>query len=733
MLSFLYGDFSSSKKREILPKSPLLMDLTIDSGSPAGQVGATSSFDLLDAMQVIILVFDRWGCVSHANKMAVQWKPQEDFLGKSFAEIADHWDDPYARQREITLALRTGRPHKGSLESVTDTQGRRWFRVDKIPTKNSLGEIDGLLLILNDVSQTVSTANALRHSEDRYRAFIANSTDAIWCYELCPPVAINQPSELIVSEILERAAISEGNEKLAEIFGVKHIDQLIGLRMPQYGSLTDKNNIEAFVAGNFRLEEQDYRRITRRGDVLYMQSSAIGIVEDGHLLRAWGTTRDVTEKKRYLDKMEFLATHDSLTGLPNRALLYRKVEEAFKNNRANSDMALLLIDLDRFKEINDTLGHIVGDKVLKQLGPRLEQELGDMPGIVARLGGDEFAIFLPKIRNHQHAVVMAHRFLDAICQAFDLENFQTEISASIGVSLAPRQATDISTLMRYADVAMYHAKTHLKGISIYDPGYDSHSPKRLELMGALGRAIREGQLFLEYQPKVDLLSDKIYGVEALVRWMHPQLGRVPPAEFVPIAEMSNMIYPMSLWVLEHGVRQCAQWRAKGLDLSCAVNLSARNLMDDRIVSDLARLLKDNDVPGHCIEVEITESSLMIDPERAQATLMKIHDLDVGLSIDDFGTGYSSLAYLKRLPVGTLKIDCAFVQGMLDDDQNEIIVKSTIQLAHNLGLLVVAEGVETQDVYKRLAEMGCDNAQGYYIAKPLSVEALEQCVVAHGTS
>jgi predicted signal transduction protein with EAL and GGDEF domain len=376
---------------------------------------------------------------------------------------------------------------------------------------------------------------------------------------------------------------------------------------------------------------------------------------------------------------------------------------------------------------------VAGDKVLKQLGPRLEVELGDTPGMVARLGGDEFAVFLPNIRNPQHAIVMAHRFLDSVCQVFEIEGFQTEISASIGVALAPDHAKDASTLMRYADVAMYHAKHRLKGVSLYDSDFNSHTPKRLALMGALGTAIRENQLFLQYQPKVDLSNDQVFGFEALIRWNHPTMGFVSPGEFVPIAEMSSFIYAMSSWVLEQTIKQCAQWRDQGYDVVCAMNLSARNLLDDRIVSDLKRFLSKYNLSGSSLEMEITESTLMSDPERAQVSLEKIDALGVSLAIDDFGTGYSSLAYLKRLPVKTLKIDGSFIQGMLSDDQHEIIVSSTIQLAHNLGLAIVAEGVETADVYKRLLELGCDKVQGYYVSKPIDADKVTAWMCDSGWS
>lgn len=680
--------------------------------------------ELLNAMHSVVLYLDQWGVIKHGNNSALDhWRATPEFVGKSFIETALHWDDPPERQRELMQVIRTGRPVWGAREKEVNQGVERWFNVDKVPTIGGDSAANGVLLIMTDITENIVREKALQESESRYRAFIANSADAIWRYDICPPVDTRLPQEDQIELIIKRAILVECNERLADLFDANHVNDLLGLPIHRNGSLSNKKDIRAFVDGDYRLEDREFTRINRFGERNCLQSSATGIIENGFLTRAWGTTRDVTDQKRYLDRMEYLATHDSLTTLPNRTLLYRRMDDALENKKENQKMALLLIDLDRFKEINDTLGHAAGDKVLKLLGPRLETELGDTPGTVARLGGDEFAIFLPNIRNTQQATVLAHRFLDSICQVFEVEGYRTEISASIGVSICPDQAEDVSTLMKYSDVAMYQAKTNMKGVSIYDTGFDPHSPKRLELMGALGIGIREGQLTLHFQPKVDLRTHTVFGFEALVRWNHPQMGFVPPAEFIPIAEKSNLIYPLTIWVLESTIKHCAEWVSQGMDITVAMNLSARNLSDDCLVTDLAKLLQEYRLPGERIEMEITESTLMSDPNRALIQLRRINALGVNLSIDDFGTGYSSLAYLKRLPVQNLKIDSSFIFSMLNDEQDEIIVKSTINLAHNLGLKVVAEGVENKETYAELEEIGCDCAQGYYIARPMSPKNL----------
>ena len=678
---------------------------------------------LLDSLRSIIFYVDIDGVITHGNRCALNWR--EDIVGKTFVEISECWDFPEKRSQELTQVIATREPLLASKEKAVVDGLDVYFSVDKIPTISSNGNSTGAMVVVSDITETVERENALKESEARYRAFIANSTDAIWRYDIFPPIDISLPIETQVDQIVKRAVLVEGNNKMARLFGVSRIDDALGLPLHRNGSLTNKQDTRTFVLNDYRMEDLEFSRIDKYGRKSHLQSSAIGIVENGFLVRAWGTSRDVTEKKQYLDRMQYLANHDALTNLPNRSLLYKTMDDALLNRKEDQKLALLLIDLDRFKEINDTLGHLAGDKVLKLIGPRLETELGEIPGIVARLGGDEFAIFLPNIRNAPQAAVMGHRFLDAICQVFDVEGFHTEISASIGVAICPDQAKDASALLRYADVAMYNAKTGLKGVEIYDAEFDPHSAKRLELIGAMGRAIREDQFQLHFQPKLCLKDYSLEGFEALIRWKHPELGFIPPNEFVPIAELSNMIHSMTLWVLENTLKKCAEWKNAGHEVCIAMNLSPRNLMDERIVYELAHLLEKYQVPGRLLEMELTESMLMSDPTRARLALEKISDLGVKLSIDDFGTGYSSLAYLKSLPVQTLKIDGSFIQGMQDDEQDGIIVNSTINLAHNLGLKVVAECVETDDVFNRLEKMDCDCVQGYFVSRPMTDgEALE---------
>lgn len=606
-----------------------------------------------------------------------------------------------------------------------------YFRASFLPIRDRQGDTERVLIQLQDLSREKSARDALQESEASYKAFITNSSEAIWCYDMQPPVATNLELEVQVKKIAQSASLVEANKVLLRMLGANSLDEILGMGLMESGSTNYVFDIHLLVKNQYTMIDHDIVRQDHRGKNYYFQICCTGIVEDGYLKRVWGTTKDITARKRYEEKLRYQSFHDSLTSLPNREKLYADMEECFAQRSADQISALLLIDLDRFKEINDTLGHNVGDHLLQLIGPRLANEMSEVPGTVARLGGDEFAVFLPRIRSTHQAVVFGHRLLDALAQEFDLDGFTTQISASIGIAISPQQAQDHHGLMRYADIAMYYAKSQMLGLSIYSPEYDPHSTKRLAIVSELGRAIRENQLCLYYQPKVLLGDQRCYGFEALIRWIHPELGFVPPADFIPIAELTSLIHQLTAWVLEKAIEQCRRWQDQGMSLSIAVNLSARNLMDDNITKLVERLLLKYQLPASRLELEITESSIMTDPTRALRNLDALHGLGVHLAIDDFGTGYSSLAYLKRLPVQTLKIDNSFVRNMLEDLQDELIVNSTIHLAHNLGLTVVAEGVENEALLARLSEMGCDEAQGYYIGRPMAAINADEWIVESG--
>jgi diguanylate cyclase (GGDEF)-like protein len=411
------------------------------------------------------------------------------------------------------------------------------------------------------------------------------------------------------------------------------------------------------------------------------------------------------------------ATTDELTGLANRRLLYERLEKAIvAGRRANEPVALLVADLDGFKELNDTLGHHAGDLLLKQVGPRMLDVLGK-DDTLARLGGDEFAVLMPGQTNAE-VIEKVERVQSAIDRAFTVRGLTVHIEASIGVANFPEHAQSADELVQRADVAMYQAKESRTGFETYAPERDVHSRDRLSLLGELRKAIETSQLVLHYQPKGDLVTGEVDGVEALVRWEHPERGLLPPGEFIPLAEQTALMRPLTLYVLENSLKQVRTWRNEGIELNVAVNLSVPNLLDVRLPDDVARLLEQTGVPASFLQLEVTENIIMADPVRVIEVLDRLKALGIRLSLDDFGTGSSSLSYLKHLPLDELKIDRSFVIAMSESEPDAVIVRSTAELAQRLGLRVVAEGVETPEAWQQLADIGCEQAQGYYLQRPL---------------
>lgn len=439
------------------------------------------------------------------------------------------------------------------------------------------------------------------------------------------------------------------------------------------------------------------------------------------LSEAYRELRDQVSSRQ--SALEHIALHDALTSLPNRNLLMQRMNYAIEAAREQRrSLALLMLDLDRFKEINDTLGHQSGDSLLQQVGDRLRRLLRSSD-TVARLGGDEFAVILPEVdeRNAERIAVHIHEELEKV---YEVAEHSLYVGVSLGIALFPQHGENAEALLQHADVAMYMAKRSNSGVSVYDVERDSHSLSQLSVLSDLRAAVEQGGFFVAYQPKFTMRDRRLVGVEALVRWQHPQRGVVPPDEFIPIAEQTGLIKRITCFVLETAVRDCAELNGRGHRLGVSVNLSVWDIQDVNLPTTIGALLEKWQLPAGLLELEVTESVMMAEPERARHVLGELDSMGVSVVIDDFGTGFSSLAYLKQLPVDKLKIDKSFVLDMVDDENDAAIVLSTIELGHNLGLEVVAEGVETAACWARLQALGCDYAQGYYVGQPLPREALE---------
>jgi diguanylate cyclase (GGDEF)-like protein/PAS domain S-box-containing protein len=472
----------------------------------------------------------------------------------------------------------------------------------------------------------------------------------------------------------------------------------------------------------------EYRVLCRDDRIQWWHDKGRVIREaDGRAKFVRGYVQDVTEQKVAAETIRRMRFYDLLTGLPNREMLRDRLGEALaESGRDGKPLALLILALDRFHEINNILGHKNGETIIRELARRLGDVLGE-PERAARLRGEEFGVLLPGAD-----VALARHVGDKILGLFErpfmvqnlVQNLPIEVGASVGITAAPEHGQEADVLLRRADLAVQVAKRLASGCVVYSAACDPYDPDRLALLGELRPAIEADQLFLFYQPKVDLKTRRVVGAEALLRWRHPKRGLVPPGDFIPLAEQAGVIKPLTWWVLAEAVKQCRTWERDELGLDVAVNLSARSLHDPQLIERITGLLNENDVPPRRLQLEVTESAVMTDSARAAEILGQLGALGVGVSIDDFGTGYSSLTHLRRLPVSEIKIDKSFVIGMRGNGgPDKAIVRSTSELGHNLGLRVVAEGVEDEVAFELLCSYECDLAQGYYIARPMAPDAL----------
>ena len=447
----------------------------------------------------------------------------------------------------------------------------------------------------------------------------------------------------------------------------------------------------------------------------------------GNVVRIDGLMDDTTESKEIIQRLQFLATTDSLTGLPNRSLLYDRFNQAIAvaKREKNKQVVLMLLDLNHFKEINDTLGHLAGDEVLRQMAQRLRGVLRESDTL-ARLGGEEFAVLLSDVQAAQAAAKQIAKYiLDCFVEPFWFQNNELYLGVGIGISVYPDHGNDTGVLMSRADVAMYAAKNSHVGFLFYDPQTDPHVKELLHLSSDLRNALERNEFALYFQPQVNIQCGRITGVEALIRWNHPEHGMIFPDQFIPFAERTGLIGPITEWMLHTVIIQCKIWQANGIELRIALNVTARSFQDPLLVNKLETLLGGE---GSCIapdqiQIEITENMLMMDIDHGAKAIGRLQSLGVSVAIEGFGTGYFSLSYLKKLAKFTIKIDKSFVMNMMEDDNDAVIVRSIIGLARNLGYPVMADGVENGDLLDLLAVLGCDMAQGNHIIPPLPVDDL----------
>ncbi len=677
---------------------------------------------LADALPLGLLLLDGEGIVRAANLPAQRLlaQPADALVGRSIVAALPattrRGDRPLAAERHPAMvALRSGEAQQRGTLRVNGPDGAaRWFAVDAVPIHEA-GRAAQVVVTFSDVT-------ARREGDERLRlleSVVVTANDAVLITE-AEPIDLPGPRIIYVNDAFTRMT----GYSAAEVLG-----RTPRLLQGPRSSRATLDRLRAALA-NWESITVELCNYHKDGTEFWVEFSIVPVMNANGWYTHWvSVQRDVTARKQ-IDSLRHQATHDALTELPNRALLQDRLAQILQSAAPDAaPVALLLLDLDRFKEINDTLGHHVGDQLLQRISPRV-LELLRAADTMARLGGDEFAVLLPGA-DEAAARALASKILAALAVPFTLEGQSLDVGGSIGIALAPAHGLDVPTLLRHADVAMYVAKRGHLGYAVYDPAQDGNSPLRLGLMGELRTAIAQDELLLHFQPKLDHVTGRVSSVEALLRWPHPVHGLIAPDQFIPLAEQTGLIAPLTWWVLETALAQCRTWARDGLLLGVAVNLSVRTLQDLALPARVAELLTTYGVPAALLTLEVTESALMADPTRALNVLTQLAAQGVCLAIDDFGTGYSSLAYLKRLPVHQLKIDRSFVQHLVEGGADAAIIASTIGLGHHLGLRVVAEGVETAEAWQLLADSGCDVSQGYYLSRPVTATELERWVRAGG--
>jgi len=639
---------------------------------------------------------------------------RDELLGMTVKQVS-HPDDKTMADK-VRAQLRAGEIDSFQLEKryLRKDGATVWVQITISVARDAAGRPGNDISIIQDITARKQAEFAVQRSEQRFRSLVELSSD--WYWEL---------------DTALRFTAFGGRD-----MGDKYEQLLCGRlawEIPGADSEVGWADLRARLERHESFRDFEYAYLDRHGRRRHISASGEPLVdEQGRFAGYRGVSRDITPRKRAEERIQYLATHDSLTGLPNRVMFAELLNHVLALARRNQrKFAVLFIDLDRFKFINDSLGHEAGDALLCEVAKRLKESLR-ASDIVARLGGDEFVMLLQDLGNSEQAGIIARKLLSAVIKPIELNGQECRVTASIGISVFPDDAPDETSLMTHADLAMYHAKEEGKNnFQFYDGRLETMSLERLSMESKLRRAIERDELSLHYQAKLDLATNAISGVEALLRWNSAELGAVSPAKFIPVAEETGLILAIGKWVLRSACSQSMQWQRSGLPpVRVSVNLSPRQLNDPELVAAVRDVLAETGLKPDLLELEVTESSVMHNVERALEVLCALKDMGVQLAIDDFGTGYSSLAQLKRFPIDTLKVDRSFIRELPADSEDKAIAEAIIAMGKTLSLTVVAEGVETREQQEFLRERACDQMQGFFFSKPVAAADFAELLRTH---
>ncbi|MFZ1036106.1 MAG: EAL domain-containing protein [Smithella sp.] len=642
---------------------------------------------------------------------------KEELLGASFRDSIAR-EDIETVYNAFGRIYRTGKPERDISYKVIRKDGTTGFAENSgFPLRNQKGEIIGFRGVGRDITQRRQMEETLRQSEERYRTIIKEMEE--WYFET--DLAGN---------------ITFFNDIFADVLGYSQ-KELTGVNFQSFIRKEEADSVYRLFNQVFKtgkpIRNFPYEFMQTDGTVISAEFSIFPKRDkEGMVCGFRGVGHDITERKEAERKIQYQATHDALTGLPNRLMFSQLLNQAIKSaRRYKRQFAVLFLDLDRFKIINDTMGHDAGDELLQEIAARLKNTLRAVD-ITARLGGDEFVILIDEVSDISNVSTVAHKILNSIIKSLTIMKQECRVTASIGISIYPKDAEDEQSLMKNADMAMYLAKEEGKNnYQFYSEDIQSKSLERLSIEKNLRFALERNELSLHYQAKLDFKTDVITGVEALLRWQNQYLGSVTPTQFITVAEETGLIVPIGRWVMKTACQQNVAWQREGLPPVCmAVNLSLRQLTDDNLINDIRAALNDSGMAPNLLELEITESMVMHNPVRMISILAKIKSMGVRLAIDDFGTGYSSLAQIKHFPIDTLKVDRSFIRNIPQDAEDKAITEAIIAMGKTLSLTVVAEGVETQEQLNFLREHSCDEMQGYHFSKPIAPEQFADLLRKH---